>query len=127
MGGLFKQMPITAVSFLLCAFSVMGLPPFGGFFSKYMVIAGTVEAGHPYIAIVFILGAVMTLIYLMRAFTLVFLGQPRELHQHAHDASPTMVASVGLLAALSLASGLLVALPAGFVEKIVTQMAVILQ
>lgn len=127
MGGLFRQMPITAVSFLLCAFSVMGLPPFGGFFSKYMVIAGTVQAGHPYIAIVFILGAVMTLIYLMRAFMLVFLGQPREVHAHAKDSSFTMVASVGLLAALSLVSGLLVALPAGFVEQIVTQMAVIVQ
>ncbi|NLV59102.1 MAG: NADH-quinone oxidoreductase subunit L [Clostridiales bacterium] len=127
MGGLFKQMPVTAVSFLLCAFSVMGLPPFGGFFSKYMVIAGTVEAGQPIIAIVFIISAVMTLIYLMRAFMLVFLGEPRETYPDAHDATPTMVASVSLLAVLSLVSGLLVATPADYVEKIVTQMAVILK
>ena len=40
LGGLIKTMPITAVSFLLCSFSVMGIPPFGGFFSKYMVITG---------------------------------------------------------------------------------------
>ena len=31
MGGLMKTMPVTAVSFLFCAFSVMGIPPFGGF------------------------------------------------------------------------------------------------
>ena len=46
MGGLIKTMPVTAVSFLLCAFSVMGIPPFGGFFSKYMVIAAPSTAGH---------------------------------------------------------------------------------
>ena len=46
MGGLIKTMPVTAVAFLLCAFSVMGIPPFGGFFSKFMVISGTVKAGH---------------------------------------------------------------------------------
>ncbi|MDD5594232.1 MAG: proton-conducting transporter membrane subunit, partial [Candidatus Margulisbacteria bacterium] len=35
MGGLIGTMPVTAISFLFCAFSIMGIPPFGGFFSKY--------------------------------------------------------------------------------------------
>ena len=47
MGGLMATMPVTAVAFLVCAFSVMGMPPFGGFFAKYMVINGAVEAGQP--------------------------------------------------------------------------------
>lgn len=38
LGGLIKTMPITAITFILCAFSVIGIPPFGGFFSKFMVI-----------------------------------------------------------------------------------------
>ena len=45
LGGLIKTMPMTAVSFALCAFSVMGIPPFGGFFSKYLVITGTLASG----------------------------------------------------------------------------------
>ena len=45
MGGLIKTMPFTAVAFLVCAFSVIGIPPFGGFFSKFLVIVGTVKAG----------------------------------------------------------------------------------
>ena len=49
MGGLIQTMPVTAVSFLLCAFSVMGIPPFGGFFSKYMVIAAAAENGQLWI------------------------------------------------------------------------------
>ncbi|HBE78388.1 MAG TPA: peroxiredoxin family protein, partial [Firmicutes bacterium] len=46
MGGLFKTMPVTAISFALCALSVMGIPPFGGFFSKHMVISGAAEGGN---------------------------------------------------------------------------------
>ncbi len=43
MGGLINTMPVTAISFLFCALSVMGVPPFGGFFSKYMVFAGGIQ------------------------------------------------------------------------------------
>jgi len=36
LGGLIKTMPVTAVSFLLCAFSVMGIRRSAVFFSKYL-------------------------------------------------------------------------------------------
>ncbi len=122
LGGLYKTMPVTAISFALCAFSVMGIPPFGGFFSKYMVVTGAADAGHPWIALVFLLGAVLTIVYLLRAFTRVFLGEPkRELKK---EGSFSMVFCVALLAALSLISGLLVSLPAGFVEALVQQLVV---
>ena len=123
MGGLIKTMPWTAGSFFLCAFSVMGVPPFGGFFSKDMVIHGAVEAGHPWMAAVFVVGAVMTVIYLLRAFVKVFLGEPHAEYA-PHEGSRTMVFSVALLAGLSLVSGLLIYYPASLVEAIVMQMAV---
>lgn len=126
LGGLAKEMPITAVSFFLCAFSVMGIPPFGGFFSKYMVINGTVDAGQPWMAIVFLVGAVMTILYLTRAFVRVFLGAP-QMENVPREGSVTMVASVALLAALSLGSGLLIQYPVTLVEEIVQQMAVMIR
>ncbi len=125
MGGLVKTMPITAVSFFICAFSVMGIPPFGGFFSKYMVVSGAVSAGHPWIALVFLAGAVMTVIYLLRAFTIIFLGKPKM--ENVREGSKIMIFSVALLSALSLAGGLLIYYPAGFVNRIVEQMAVIIK
>jgi NADH:ubiquinone oxidoreductase subunit 5 (subunit L)/multisubunit Na+/H+ antiporter MnhA subunit len=126
MGGLAKTMPWTAASFFLCAFSVMGVPPFGGFFSKDMVIHGAVEAGHPFLAAVFVLGAVMTVLYLLRAFYRVFLGTSHAEHM-PHEGSGTMVFSVALLAALSFVSGLLIYYPATLVQAIVSQMAVIIK
>lgn len=124
LGGLAGRMPVTAAAFFLCAFSVMGVPPFGGFFSKYMVVNGAVQAGHPWLAIVFLVGAVMTIIYLTRAFVRVFLGTLR-MADAPREGSVTMVLSVALLAALSLGSGLLIRYPVEFVHAIVQQMAVI--
>ncbi len=46
LGGLLRTMPVTAVAFLLCAFSVMGIPPLGGFFGKYMVVSSAVDTGQ---------------------------------------------------------------------------------
>jgi NADH:ubiquinone oxidoreductase subunit 5 (subunit L)/multisubunit Na+/H+ antiporter MnhA subunit len=125
MGGLVKTMPVTAVAFILCAFSVMGVPPFGGFFSKYMVVNGAVNAGHPWIAFVFVIGAVMTVIYLLRAFTKVFLGNLKM--ENVREGSSTMVASVVVLAGLSILSGLLVYYPSSLVNSIVQQMAVFIK
>jgi proton-translocating NADH-quinone oxidoreductase chain N len=120
LGGLFKTMPVTAVAFLLCAFSVMGLPPFGGFFSKYMVISGAAQAGHPAIALVFLGGAVLTLLYLLRVFSAVFLGQGRL--EPVKEGSPVMVTCVAALAILSLAAGLWISPSAQFAQSAARQM-----
>jgi proton-translocating NADH-quinone oxidoreductase chain N len=124
LGGLIAAMPVTAASFALCAFSVMGIPPFGGFFSKYMVISGAVNSGQLAIAITFIVGAFMTVIYLLRTFSMVFLGETRMTGgiQALKEGSAGMVWSVALLAALSLAGGIFFSYPSEFVRSTVVQM-----
>ena len=97
LGGLIKTMPVTAIAFLLCSFSVMGIPPFGGFFSKFMVMTGAIQSGHLWIMLVFLVGAFMTIIYLFRVFNLVFMGETKTVGHR--EGSPVMVISVALLAA----------------------------
>jgi proton-translocating NADH-quinone oxidoreductase chain M len=108
MGGLFKTMPWTAVAFIFCAFSVIGIPPFGGFFSKFMVIAGTVQADRIWVAAVALFAAVLTMFYLFKAFSLVFLGEAKSAPK---EGTRSMVFVVVLLAVLSLLAGLLVSYP----------------
>jgi proton-translocating NADH-quinone oxidoreductase chain N len=113
MGGLIKTMPVTAVAFLTCAFSVIGIPPFGGFFSKFLVIVGTIKAGQVWVAAVALFTAVLTMFYLLKVFSQVFLG---ELKVSAPEKTRSMVFVVGLLAVLSLAAGLFVAFPEKLAE-----------
>lgn len=124
MGGLIKTMPVTAIAFLFCALSVMGIPPFGGFFSKYLVISGAFASGNTWIALVFLFGACLTILYLLRAFNMVFMGKPGE--SMAKEGSPVMVACVALLGAMSLASGIFITLSSPSAQAAARQMLGIL-
>jgi len=109
MGGLIKTMPVTAAAFLACAFSVIGIPPFGGFFSKFLVIMGTVKSGQVWVAAVALFTAVLTMLYLLKVFSMVFLGEAKH---PAPEKTPSMVFVVALLAVLSLAAGVFISTPA---------------
>jgi NADH:ubiquinone oxidoreductase subunit 5 (subunit L)/multisubunit Na+/H+ antiporter MnhA subunit len=122
LGGLAKTMPVTAVSFLLCALSVMGIPPFGGFFSKYMVMSGSVQAGPLAVTLTFLVGAFMTILYLFRLYRMVFLGEAT--HPDAREGSKVMVFCVALLAVLSLLGGILISIPSRAVQSIVPHLLV---
>lgn len=116
MGGLYKTMPLTALAFIFCAFSVMGIPPFGGFFAKYLVIDGIISNGNVLLGSVFILGTVMTVLYLMRLFVKVFLGE--QTFPDKREGTPLMLVSVVILAAMSLALGIFINLPSGLASLI---------
>ena len=120
MGGLAKRLPVTAVAFALCAFSVAGIPPFGGFFAKYLVIAGAYETGYPWLAGVFVIGAVMTVIYLVRVYTKVFFGELT--HLDIKEGSWEMVVSVSLLGAISLVAGIFINVPSSLINMVVDSM-----
>src|SRR5581483_10921242 len=45
MGGLFRKMPITAITFLIGAFSLMGIFPFAGFWSKDEILLEALRGG----------------------------------------------------------------------------------
>ncbi|MDD5194252.1 MAG: NADH-quinone oxidoreductase subunit L [Candidatus Omnitrophica bacterium] len=120
LGGLFKVMPLTAVSFLFCVFSVMGIPPFGGFFSKYMVFSALVGNGNQMLTFIFLIGAILTILYLARLFMLVFTGELRIAAKR--EGSSLMVASVVILALACLAGGFFVGYPSKVVQSVVNQM-----
>ncbi|MBW2029539.1 MAG: monovalent cation/H+ antiporter subunit D family protein [Deltaproteobacteria bacterium] len=44
--GLFKEMPFTMAAFVVAALSIIGVPPTCGFFSKWYLVLGAIEARH---------------------------------------------------------------------------------
>ena len=65
MSGLAGKMPVAFVFFVLAALWLSGLPPFGSFFSKFLlgVAAGEIS---PFLTIVITGAAILTLAYLLR-------------------------------------------------------------
>ncbi len=117
LGGLIKTMPRTGLAYMLCAFSIIGIPPFLGFWPKLMVIILTVQAGYTLAGILAVAGALFTLFYLLRFFREVFLGKART--PAGEGKCPVIVYSVLFLGALSLILGLLPKLPFNFLNQVV--------
>jgi len=88
LGGLGKFMPVTFFSFLIAAFSISGIPPFNGFFSKWMIYQAVIGLGKDggglwivwLVAAVF--GSALTLASFMKLVHTVFLGQSSKYIQN---------------------------------------------
>jgi NADH-quinone oxidoreductase subunit N len=64
--GLSGTKPLLAGLMALFMFSLAGIPPFAGFFGKYYVFAGAVQAGYTWLAIVGVLMSVVSAYYYLR-------------------------------------------------------------
>lgn len=70
-----KPMPWTSGALIVTALSMIGIPPTGGFFGKWFILLGALEAKN-YIAVgAIILGTVLTLAYFIKILEIFFLTQ----------------------------------------------------
>lgn len=113
LGGLARTMPVTAVAVALLMLSIIGVPPFLGFFGKFYVISAAVQWNMA-IAIGAILAAVLTLLYMLRLYR-VFVGAP--IQETCGRESPLMAACVLFLAVASTGLGLLFPVMAGILKR----------
>lgn len=73
MGGIMKKMPILTFAYLLSMFSVIGIPPFAGFFGKINIIIGILKNQSLLAGFLLIISSILTLLYLWRTFKYVFI------------------------------------------------------
>jgi NADH-quinone oxidoreductase subunit L len=106
LGGLRRRLPVTAAFFAIGGLALAGIPLLAGFFSKDQVLASAYEAGRTGLWIVGLMAAALTAVYIARAYSLTFLGEPRR-DLHPHEAPPLMTAPMGALAGLTIGGGLL--------------------
>ncbi|MBT6506976.1 MAG: monovalent cation/H+ antiporter subunit D family protein [Marinovum sp.] len=65
MSGLGCAMPITFGAFMIGALSIIGLPPLGGSWSKWMLMMGAVDTGQMVIIAVLLVSSLLNVAYLM--------------------------------------------------------------
>ena len=61
--GLFHKNPLIASSVLIAMLSLMGIPPFAGFFGKYFLFLAAVRAGLTWLTVVGIVGSAISIYY----------------------------------------------------------------
>ena len=124
-GGLYKLMPITAITFLVGWLAIAGIPPFSGFWSKDGILVGIYANGDIFanrvLFVLLLLAALLTGFYMTRLVVLTFFGKPRwrdevtgeafvesetELPlRHPHESPWTMTVPLVILAGLALVAG----------------------
>ena len=65
LGQIGKTMPVIMIAFLNGSLSVIGLPPFGGLWSKWYLIMGAVGSGHMILVAVLMISSLLNIAYLM--------------------------------------------------------------
>lgn len=112
LGGLSKVYPFTFVSMLIAALSISGIPPFNGFYSKWIIYQTLVDAlgGRLNFVISLILlsalfGSALTLASFVKLIHSIFLGGRVAKHKAGHESVAIILPQL-ILAALCIILGL---------------------
>ena len=82
--------PLLAIALSVLIWSVAGLPPFGGFLGKWVVLEAGVSAGLYPLAIILVLASVVSLGYYLRLIKIMWFDEPTERFE-AIDGSVSLV------------------------------------
>lgn len=76
LSGLSKTSPVLAYCMAALMFSMSGIPPLAGFFSKYFVFLAVVAQGHYVLAILGVISSVVAAYYYLRIVMVMFFNEP---------------------------------------------------
>ena len=101
--GIGRTMPVTLFAFLIGSLSVIGLPPFGGSWSKFYLVLGAAETDQLAFVAVFMISSLLNVGYLIPVVVRGFFRPPADEHAHGHEAPlfclvPICVTALGCLA-----------------------------
>lgn len=107
LGGIASRMPGTAIIWLVVAAAIIGVPLTNGFVAKWLLYDAALQAGAWVVVIIAWLVSTFTAFYILKATVGVFFGEPSPEVKNAEikDASPRMLAGMGVLALASVFFG----------------------
>lgn len=74
--GLYKSNPKLAFVMMVAVFSLAGIPPFAGFFSKFFIFASAASQGDYVLLVIALLNTVISLYYYLLIVKAMFINQP---------------------------------------------------
>jgi NADH-quinone oxidoreductase subunit M len=104
LGGLFQKMPTAAVAFIVAGLVSMGMPGFSGFIAEFPIFMGAWKAA-PIVAIIAVLGILITAGYILLVIRRVFFGELRPELAQVRDVSALDKISMAILVLMMIALG----------------------
>jgi NADH-quinone oxidoreductase subunit L len=113
MGGLWKKMPLTFITYLISTLAIAGIAPLSGYFSKHAILEALSHFDNslvgPYIPMLVMIAkitAFMTAFYMARSVAMTFFGSYRG-HAHPHESPLRMTLPLIILSGLAIVGGYL--------------------
>lgn len=102
--GLHKKMPLTAGAFTIGAISMVGIPPTAGFFSKWYLILGAIEAQQWLFASLFLLSSLAVAVVFFRVIKNLYFNGSKEVssennHSLLNEAPMSMLIPIFIMTA----------------------------
>ncbi|HEU4344584.1 MAG TPA: monovalent cation/H+ antiporter subunit D family protein [Candidatus Binatia bacterium] len=102
--GLGRKMPWTMAAFTASALSMVGIPPAAGFFSKWYLLLGGIDAGNWIFVATILFSSLLTAVYFFRVLEQVYAAQTKDgsAYKNVSDPPagmllPTVVLGAGVL------------------------------
>lgn len=107
MKGLGRVMPFTFAAFGIAALSMIGVPPVGGFVSKWFLLVGAMDAAQIGIVVVLLSSTILNIGYFAPVVYSAFFGKPADpkAYDGLGEAPMTMVVPLLITASLSVMVG----------------------
>ena len=104
LGGLIKKMPLSFLAVLFGIIGLAGMPPFGGFASKWVIYMSLIKGHYYFLLIAMIVSSTAGFLYCYKLIYGIFLGHPtsKELLEVKEVPAPLWVAQIPLMLALML-------------------------
>lgn len=104
LNGLGRAMPVTFTVFLIGTLSIIGLPPFGGMWSKWYLGLGAVETTQLLLLAVLMISSLLNIIYLVPIPIRAFFSKPegREHYTEIAEAPKPMLLAMVITASTSI-------------------------
>ena len=111
MGGLAEKLPVTRATCTVASASIVGVPPFSGFWSKLILVVAAVQASFYWVAAIIVFVSLCTLIMYLKVQRYAFLGELPENLKEVEENKGSMLIAMVFLACLCVLMGLLVIVP----------------
>jgi multicomponent Na+:H+ antiporter subunit D len=89
LAGLYKKMPVTMTAFTVGALSMIGVPPTAGFFSKWYLILGAIDAGSYHFMAALLISSLVNAILFFRVIEIAYF-EPKVDH-HGGEAEAVAI------------------------------------
>ncbi len=98
LNGVGKKMPITMICFTMASLAMIGIPPFTGFLSKWLLGLGALEVGYPIYAILLLVSSLLNSVYYLPIIINAFFKKSTEDFSNVKEISRMMLIPIIVLA-----------------------------